>query len=36
MGNIGVPLKEVEFEPMPDTVPAPETVPVQEPERVPA
>jgi hypothetical protein len=34
MGNIGVPLKEVEFEPMPDTVPVPETVPERTPERV--
>ena len=34
MANIGQPVKEVEFEPLPDTVPVPEIVP--EPEREPA
>lgn len=34
MGNIGIPVKEIEFEPLPDTVPVPETVP--EPEFEPA
>ena len=38
MGNIGDPVKEIEFEPIPDDVPVPETVPepAVEPEQVPA
>lgn len=36
MGNIGIPVKEIEFEPLPDTVPVPEIVPAQEPEFQPA
>lgn len=34
MGDIGEKVKEVEFEPVPDSVPIPETVP--QPEPVPA
>jgi hypothetical protein len=37
MGNIGEPVKTVEFEPMPETVPVVEpAAPVVEPEKVPA
>lgn len=38
MGNIGDPVKETEWEPIPDTVPVPEIVPepVVEPEPAPA
>jgi hypothetical protein len=36
MGNIGQPVKEVEFEPVPDSVPVPEIVPVPVREPVPA
>lgn len=41
MGNIGEPVRHVEYEPLPDSVPveepaAPEVAPAREPEKVPA
>lgn len=36
MGNIGQPVKEVEFEPVPEYVPEPQRVPAEEPVTVPA
>lgn len=36
MGDIGKPVRKIEFEPMPETAPIQEPSPAREPEKVPA
>lgn len=36
MGNIGEPVRHIEFEPMPETAPIHEPSPAKTPEKVPA